>query len=407
MLKRLKLERFKGFKEAELLLSPFTLLIGVNASGKSNICDALRFLHGISRGYSVAEIIGEKWSEAGILQWRGIRGGTKEIAFQQANTFALEVELEIKEMPQLKRFRAKRSFDEVVTYRIEVEVGHYDKPSRVIAEKLTTAEKVLFDVSEESVLGELDRFRNFFPWFPTLSFWPKIFIGGPLALVSIEVVDFFGSFRFLDFSPDAMRRPSFPGQDILGDRGENLSSVLYNICEDENRKKILIDWVRELTPMDAVDFEFVFDQTGKVLVTLVEENGQRTSAYSASDGTLRFLATIAALLGTRPARFYFFEELENGIHPSRMHLMLELIEKQATQKNIQIVSTTHSPEILRLASRETRNNASLLYRLPNHPDSRIKRIQDIAEIDKVLEKQNLGDLHYSGWFEDVVYFLED
>ncbi len=67
MLKKLVLERFKNFQKAELSLGPLTVLIGTNASGKSNLRDAFRFLHGIGRGYTVAEIIGEKWVEGGLF----------------------------------------------------------------------------------------------------------------------------------------------------------------------------------------------------------------------------------------------------------------------------------------------------------------------------------------------------
>ena len=48
MFTSLRLERFKNFKDTELKLGPFTVLIGANASGKSNIRDAFRFLHGIA-----------------------------------------------------------------------------------------------------------------------------------------------------------------------------------------------------------------------------------------------------------------------------------------------------------------------------------------------------------------------
>ena len=130
----------------------------------------------------------------------------------------------------------------------------------------------------------------------------------------------FNSMRFLDLNLDAIRLPSLPGQTILGDRGENLSSVLQAIYEDENRRQALIGWIQELTPMDVVDFAFPPDQTGRVLVSLIEENERKTSAYSASDGTLRFLAVLAALLGPEPAHLYFFEELENGLHLSLIHI---------------------------------------------------------------------------------------
>ena len=75
MFTSLRLERFKKLRDAELKLGPFTVLIGANASGKSNIRDAFRFLHGIGRGYSLAEIIGEKYGEGGERVWTGIRGG--------------------------------------------------------------------------------------------------------------------------------------------------------------------------------------------------------------------------------------------------------------------------------------------------------------------------------------------
>ena len=60
MITSLHLEHFKNFEDATLKLGPFTVLIGANASGKSNIRDAFLFLHGIGRGYSLAEILGEK-----------------------------------------------------------------------------------------------------------------------------------------------------------------------------------------------------------------------------------------------------------------------------------------------------------------------------------------------------------
>ena len=70
------------------------------------------------------------------------------------------------------------------------------------------------------------------------------------------VVDVLGNMRFLDLSPSGMREPAFPGQDVLGDGGENLPTVLKTICSDDGRRRVLIDWTRELTPMDVRDIEF-------------------------------------------------------------------------------------------------------------------------------------------------------
>jgi predicted ATPase len=197
-----------------------------------------------------------------------------------------------------------------------------------------------------------------------------------------------------------------PGQVVLGDRGENLSSVLQAICQDESKKNAIAAWLQELTPLDVVDFDFVPDQTGRILVTLIEKSGQRVSAYSASDGTLRFLAMIAAMLGPDTAKFYFFEELDNGIHPTRLHLLLQLIEQQARQGKVQVVATTHSPQLLAMLSDTAREHASLVYRLSDSPDAKIQRIIDLPDAQRVLERHNLARLHESGWLEDVVAFAE-
>ena len=58
MITSLRLVNFKNFADETLKVGPFTVIVGANASGKSNIRDAFRFLHGIGRGYTLAEILG-------------------------------------------------------------------------------------------------------------------------------------------------------------------------------------------------------------------------------------------------------------------------------------------------------------------------------------------------------------
>ena len=158
--------------------------------------------------------------------------------------------------------------------------------------------------------------------------------------------------------------------------------------------------------MDAVDFEFPVDPSGKILATLVERNKQKTTLASASDGTLRFLAFLAAFLGPNPSSFYFFEELENGIHPSRLALLLDLIEHQVKEKGIQVVATTHSPELLSRLSKPSLEHASLVYRLPDGPEARIVRVLELPEARRLLKNQKAAALFSAGWFETTARFNE-
>ena len=52
------------------------------------------------------------------------------------------------------------------------------------------------------------------------------------------------------------------------------------------------------------------------------------------------------VIGPHRPSFFFLEELENGIHPTRLGLLLDLIENQVKNKGIQVVATTHSPQLL-------------------------------------------------------------
>lgn len=432
MFSRLRLTNFKNFADAQLSLGPLTLLVGTNASGKSNLREAFRFLHGVSRGYELAEILGEKWIEGGSLVWRGLRGGAREVVFQGGPYFGLESEFRV-------------DADATVRYMLEVQAESGRGQPSIGKETLDARRLVSLPGASPGTHQGLQNRPLYMAQVSgqqksgmskSLQIWPSSVAnrGQLLAgssskpalaqlndLLSLdeplpepetrrhyirEALAALGSMRFLDLVPEALRIPSLPGQTILGDRGENLSSVLLAICEDASRRHALIEWLRELTPLDVTDFHFDTGPDGKVLVALVEADGRRTSALSASDGTLRFLALAAALLGPSSARFYFVEEIDNGIHPSRLHLLVQLIERHTGSGHIQIVATTHSPQMLGFLSDASREHASLVYRLPGQSGARIRRILDLPDIIRILKTQDLARLHAAGWMENAVAFTE-
>ena len=422
MITKLHLREFKNFQDVTLHLGPLTILMGANASGKSNLRDALRFLHGVARGYTLADTMGGKYGEGGELQWRGLRGGTAEAARHGASTFTMTAELETMGVrPKL--------LPTAYSYTIAVETGRNGRP-RLIREALYVEGRMLYDSHPDDNPAPQTDLQHL-----TVRIQPggdyrkghvETFIANQPVIAQIteriakrldpvaddvragarDVLASLGSMRFLDFNLDAMRQPSFPGQNTLGDRGENLSSVLQAIYEDEVNRAALVDWARELTPMDVADFAFPADQIGRVLVTLREQDNREVTAYSASDGTLRFLAVLAALLGPEPAQLYFFEELENGLHPARLHLLIDLIERRVARGDMQIVATTHSPQLLRLLNPTSRANAALIYRLADQTDAHIQRLGALPdEALRVIEQKDVGGLLASGWFENIASFM--
>ena len=421
MITSLRLVDFKNFANETLRVGPFTVIVGANASGKSNIRDAFRFLHGVGRGYTLAEILGGKWGSGGQVEWHGIRGAPNEIArvvgAEPGNGFTLHVRLKFGNSDWIYLIEVVRGTEDAGGFRV-VREGF----STGGAEPVYTSDPLFGDPLPED---DDSRFRVRMAKTGSQRKQGKSISVRPNqpALTQIRehkgldeshkdsvqrAIDALASMRFLDLIPERMRQPSFPGQTILGDGGENLPTVLRHICADPARRRNLVDWVRALTPMDVADFEFPTDPvTGLVQLVVLEKSGRACSAHSVSDRTLRFLAMLAALLADDPAKSYFFEEIDNGIHPARQWLLLELIEKQTATGKMQVVTTTHSPGLLTSVSDSTFANTSVVCRLETLSDAIIRPVADLPNAEELRTSQGLGRLLVGGWMEDAVAFTED
>ena len=429
MITSFRLLNFKNFADVTLRMGPFTVIVGANASGKSNVRDALRFLHGIGRGYGLADVIGGRYGPGGEVQWQPIRGAADEIVRSGESSFRLGVQVRL----------PKLSWSVHAGYGITV--GGDDRGTgsfRVLGEALRIgrqrggrgpiqwepfiytshppASDPVSDQDDDTHLllrmaktGEQRKYGNRIAVRPDQPALTQIQEHRNVVrrhkLYAEQVGNVLADMRFLDLSPERMRQPAFPGQTVLGDGGENLPTVLKDVCEDPERREALVEWTRELTPMDVKGFDFPADPlTGRVQLAFREASGRTISAYSASDGTLRFLAMLAALLGTEPAGFYVFEEIDNGIHPSRLRLLLDLIENQTAKGETQVVTTTHSPDLLSMVGDRTFEHTSVVCRLPDTDDAVVKRVADLPNAAELRGSQGLGRLHASGWMEDAILF---
>ena len=410
MITSLRLADFKNFADETLRAGPFTVIIGANASGKSNIRDAFRFVHGVGRGYSLAEIIGGRYGAGGQREWEPIRGGGNEIIRFGRSSFSLTVGMgEIHYSIQVGVDKARSGAFRVTGESLErgqriIYTTHPGEGDPVHAQGDEALLSVRMDkTGNQRKLGYRVDVR---PDQPALTqILERRYVARAHKDAAEEAIKNLSRIRFLDLSPDRMRQPAFPGQTVLGDGGENLPTVLKEICEDESRKMDLASWIRELTPMDARDFEFPTDPvTGRAQLVIREGNGRVVSAYGASDGTLRFIAMLAALLGKNPASLYFFEEIDNGIHPTRMRLLIDLIEGQTKKGNTRVITTTHSPDMVTLINDTTFESAAIVYRDENSEDGIVRQVSDLPNVRNLRKSMGLGRLHSIGWMEDALAF---
>ena len=438
MITSLRLVNFKNFADETLHLGPFTLIVGANASGKSNIRDAFRFLHGVGGGYTVTEILGGKYS----AEWPPIRGAPNEIARFGQHEFSLEIEVRVTRRKGLDtdclrhtihlsrgeeprgRYRVvaesltkipkpSKSSDSSTVYSSDPPPGHHtgvqrensqlrlrvpidDEPAVATSDQPALSQSLMplkyrNDEDSDSILSE--EYGTQIAWLRTDLL---------MLRVSLEL----RTMRFFELMPDRLREPSLPGPPALGDFGDHLPTVLQGICADPKRKSVLLSWLHDLTPMDVSDLEFPVDLNGRVNLRIVEANGRKISAYSASDGTLRFLGMLAALLNEHFEGLYFFEEIDNGIHPARLHLLLDLIERQTAKGKIQVIATTHSPDVLNLINDKTFENSVVVYRDEDSADAVIRRVAELPNARELRKSQGLGRLHVGGWMENILSFAE-
>ena len=113
---------------------------------------------------------------------------------------------------------------------------------------------------------------------------------------------------------------------------------------------------------------------------------------------------LAALLGEDSGGLYFFEEIENGLHPSRLHLLVDLIERQTAKGRVQVIATTHSPDLLSMVNDATFENVAITCRLEDTNDAIIRRVADLPNAGKLRTSQGLGRLLAGGWMERALEF---
>lgn len=405
MLMSLTLENFKSFIHEQVRVSPFTLLVGVNASGKSNFFDALKFLQGLTLGYSIPEVLSGRY-EGGIPIWRGIRGAANEIALDD-------------DAPVLIESTWRIGFD-IIKHTVKFTVS---EDPRIVAEKLSDRSGAyLFDTHAPSLgagAGQTEGggINVAFKRAPggsggrspsTIFPADKSILSRRLALKNIhdkvlatseKLIHEVSEALFLDLQPNLMRDFKSTQIRALGVNGENISSALYDLCKDSEKKISVVDWISELCTPEVRDIDFVKTEFDQVMFVLVEDNGRRISAKSVSDGTLRFLGQLVALLTAKPGAMLLIEELENGLHPSRQSLLVQAIEGYVDESDIQVIASTHSPTLMEALKPNVLENAILFGRLPDAAGTTMRNLRELPNFREIIQKHSIGDLFNTLWLE--------
>lgn len=420
MLERLRLTDFKSFVDEEVELAPLTLLVGANASGKSNFFDALRFLQQTVFDMSLADILN---GEQGRLQeWSGIRGKAPETARIGTSVFAIESTWTAPIPEEMQFVDAPWPIETSALVEFTHRIACSTRPDvRLDAESLGLgrSEGSLFKTgavhgdmievpwpSHGRSAKKLSGSTTLVPGDQSLSWTILGSINHGSPIVPDGIADYTGALstalyrlKHVDIVPARMRaygRRRAP----LGDDGGNISGVLAQLCDDPEEKRTLVDWLTEICAPELVDLDFIdVPELGDVMLVFVEKEGRRITARSLSDGTLRFLGMLVALRTAAPGSVILIEDIEADLHPTRIRLLIEYLEAITRERNIQIIATTHSPVVLEWLSEEALRSVIVFGRIPEREGTVMRRLGDLPHFGEIVKSKSIDELFTTGWME--------
>jgi predicted ATPase len=160
------------------------------------------------------------------------------------------------------------------------------------------------------------------------------------------------SMLFLRLNPDAigqLQAVSRSGQRIqLASDGSNVAEYLIDLRERSPAAFDDITYALRYVLPHASDVEPKVLDAGIIRRSYVQllESKYEIPGWLMSSGSLRVLPLIATLLDPDPPPVVFIEEVENGLDPRTVGLVVDLMRAAAKSERSQIIATTHSPYLL-------------------------------------------------------------
>ena len=369
-LEKVHIKNYLSLCDVVLPLKPLTVLVGPNASGKSNILSALSLLNKM--------MIAEKLPPVDIIRDSLWAGEGSHIAFQ---------------------LHAKAGETPTV-YQLELK-AEADNPA-ADEELLVKDVKVISIQSGQGVVQDEDGKNE------------TRYKSNKLALksagdygdkpITSALTEFLRGWEFYDFRPELMRghlsRFSFFMGEVMPDKSKALSespkldddgstlSALLSYWHENDRERF--DSVSESL---AACTNLRIDQCtigGDNQLCLLEGYKQPIPLKRASDGTLRLVAYYILLNEPELPSFIAIEEPERNLHPGALTDITNVLEQIA--ERTQVIITTHSSQLLDAFNPENLSDSLGILLLHNRPG----RGTEVLNLEEIL-----GDrAALKGWMTD-------
>jgi len=356
-LKRIEIKNFLSLQDTIIEFSHFTVLIGPNASGKSNILKVLNFLSYLPKSTSIKNAINKLFKNNKFT----------DIFYNDSKliTIILNVHLLDREYKYTLSFNDKGKVKKEILYSNDTILINFSGTNGyyIINNK---GQKVQINKELNSpVISRKDIQNSFIKTFKS----------------------FFNDIKFFHFIPNQIRNYSSSGYNKnLESDGSNLAQVLHTLLTTERELFFKIEDILKniILVIDRLDTPPSIEGN-KVYLTIQEKNIKNLLSFSnISDGTLRLLAFITAM--KLSGSIICFEEPENCVHPYLFETLIDIMKNS----NKQVIITTHSPY---LQDKIELDNVRVVKKVDNK--TCVSKIKNIDYIKKMLgEGFTLGELLY-------------
>lgn len=323
---------FKNFKELNLQFNSLNLIVGANASGKSNFIQLIKFIKDLSQyGFDNA------------ISLQGDKDFFRNLANGSNNTKIKIVFDDNKSKSLFSSF----TYEISLTYQNRVILKHeyakLETKDNVIEFFINSSENQI-DIKSKNDISDL--------MLPIEFMKRKIKSGYSLPQLVDDILDVeIFKIKIFDFDIKKAKLPSTINDLIeLKENGENLSIVLRNIFRNEKDKIAFLNLVQQALPfVKDINIENYYNEN---LVLNLQESYYKDKFLPSSvlsDGTIEVFCLVLAMFFDK-SNIKIFEEPERALHPYLISRIIALFY-DASHDN-QIFITTHNPEMLKCVKLE-------------------------------------------------------
>jgi len=352
MLTTLAISNYRSLRQVVVPLQKLNVITGANGTGKSNLYRALRLLADVAQGRVVSSIAREGGLQSTL--WAGpetiarsVRQGDFPIQGTERKekihlrlgfasdeySYAIDLGLpkQTKESPSAFR-RDPHIKRECIWH------GDQLRPSTLLVDRDGPLIKVRSEDSGWNIVTQnLSVFDSMLSYLSDPRSAPEM----------LAVRESIRGWRFYDHFRTDVQSPVRSQQigtwtPVLGDDGSDLPAAIQTIVELGDGE-LLEAAVTDAFPGSRLMIST--EDTGRFALQMSQHGLLRPlSAAEFSDGTLRYLLWIAALLTPRPPALMVLNEPETSLHPDLLGALARLIAKAA--ERTQVVVVTHSQRLI-------------------------------------------------------------